>query len=328
MPMLKTKVIVIILVVLLILVLALLLAATYLVKYAIARSGDGGDRNVDNNEQDKISSEKQDRIDQQKEILKHETTVFLKANPYKIAHIKSNDNLNLEGFYLENYQADDWVLLIHGYRAKHESMNDFAKLYYDAGYNVLLPELRANGNSEGNYVGMGWLEKEDVKLWIDWIIERQPSARIIVHGVSMGAATTMMLSGDETRENVKLFIEDCGYTSAWDIFANESKLRFNLPSFPILNLGSGLAKLKAGYSFKEADALNQVAKSTKPMLFIHGMKDDFVPFYMLDELYNAKIEGVKDKFVSETAGHAEAIYAETSAYWAKVEEFIQANMPE
>ena len=328
MPMLKTKVIVIILVVLLILILALLLAATYLVKYAIARSGDGGDRNVDNNEQDKISSEKQDRIDQQKEILKHETTTFLKANPYKIAHIKSNDNLNLEGFYLENLPTDNWVLLIHGYRAKHESMDDFAKLYYDAGYNVLLPELRANGNSEGNYVGMGWLEKEDVKLWIDWIIERQPSAKIIVHGVSMGAATTMMLSGDETRENVKIFIEDCGYTSAWDIFANESKLRFNLPSFPILNLGSGLAKLKAGYSFKEADALKQLAISTKPMLFIHGMKDDFVPFYMLDELYNAKIEGVKDKFVSETAGHAEAIYADTSTYWAKVEEFIQANMPE
>lgn len=328
MPMLKTKVIVIILVVLLILILALLLAATYLVKYAIARSGDGGDRNVDNNEQDKISSEKQDRIDQQKDILRQETTALLKAKPYQNAYIKSNDNLNLEGFYVDNLPTDNWVLLIHGYRAKHESMNDFAKLYYDAGYNVLLPELRANGNSEGNYVGMGWLEKEDVKLWIDWIIERQPSAKIIVHGVSMGAATTMMLSGDETRENVKLFIEDCGYTSAWDIFANESKLRFNLPSFPILNLGSGLAKLKAGYSFKEADALNQVKKSTKPMLFIHGMKDDFVPFYMLDELYNAKTEGVKDKFVSETAGHAEAIYADTSTYWAKVEEFIQANMPE
>ena len=326
--MLKTKVIVIILVVSLIIILALVLAATYLVKYAIARSGDGGDRNVDNDEQNEISSDEKHRIDLQKETLKQETTAFFKANPYKITHIKSNDNLNLEGFYLDNLPTDNWVLLIHGYRAKHESMDDFAKLYHDACYNVLLPELRANGNSEGDYVGMGWLEKEDVKLWIDWIIERQPSAKIIVHGVSMGAATTMMLSGDETRDNVKIFIEDCGYTSAWDIFANESKLRFNLPSFPILNLGSVLAKLKAGYSFKEADALKQVKKSTKPMLFIHGIKDDFVPFYMLDKLYNAKTKGIKDKFVSETAGHAEAIYADTSAYWAKVEEFIQANISE
>lgn len=322
------KIIMIIITIILVLTIGLVLAANYLVDYAIARSGDGGDRNVENNEQAEISSDNQRRIDQQKENLKQETQAFLKANPYKTTYIKSNDNLNLEGFYLENAPTDNWVLLIHGYRAKHESMNDFAKLYYDAGYNVLLPELRANGNSEGDYVGMGWLEKEDIKLWIDWIIERQPSAKIIVHGVSMGAATTMMLSGDETRDNVKMFIEDCGYTSAWDIFANESKLRFNLPSFPILNLGSGLAKLKAGYSFKEADALKQVAKSSKPMLFIHGMRDDFVPFYMLDELYNAKTEGVKDKFVSETAGHAEAIYADTSAYWAKVEEFIQTNMSE
>lgn len=320
--------IIVVVIVVLILVIALGLAANHLVEYAIGRGGAGGERNVDDSELSQISSAELRKINQQKEILRQKTNAFFKANPYKTTYIKSNDNLKLEGFYLENSANADWVLLIHGYRAKHESMDDFAKLYYDAGYNVLLPELRANGNSEGDYVGMGWLEKEDAKLWIDWIIERQPSANIIVHGVSMGAAATMMLSGDETRENVKLFIEDCGYTSAWDIFANESKLRFNLPSFPILNLGSGLAKLKAGYSFKDADAFKQVKKSTKPMLFVHGMEDDFVPFYMLDELYNAKTEGAKDKFVSETAGHADSIYADTSAYGAKVMEFIRANMPE
>lgn len=327
----KNKVIIIIASILLLIVIGLGLAGNYLVEYAIARSGDGGNRNVNtDNIQEKNEPAEQSKIDIKKDEIKKETKFFLQKNPYEQAQIKSKDGLNLKGFYLENSPDSNanWVLLIHGYRAEHDSMNDYAKHYYEAGYNVLLPDLRASGESEGNYVGMGWLEKDDAKIWIDWIIERQPSANIIVHGVSMGAATTMMLSGDETKENVKMFIEDCGYTSAWDIFANEAKLRFNLPSFPLLNVSSALARVKAGYSFSEADALKQVGKSTKPMLFIHGMKDDFVPFYMLDELYNAKTEGAKDKFVSETAGHADSIFADYSAYWAKVEEFIQANMPE
>ena len=124
-------------------------------------------------------------------------------------------------------------------------MMSYGEKYYEMGYNVLLPNNRAHGNSEGNYIGMGWLDKDDIACWVNWINKQDPNAKIILHGVSMGAATTMMASG-ENLNNVVGYIEDCGYTSVWDIFASELDKRFSLPTFPVLNISNGVAKLKAG----------------------------------------------------------------------------------
>ena len=88
----------------------------------------------------------------------------------------------------------------------------------EQGWNVLLPDMRTHGESEGKYIGMGWLDRLDVLKWIDLIRERDEQAQIILHGVSMGGATVMMTSGEALPENVRAVIDDCGYTSVWDIF--------------------------------------------------------------------------------------------------------------
>lgn len=149
-------------------------------------------------------------------------------------------------------------------------MLDMAQHYYDAGFNVLTPDLRASGQSEGDYVGMGWLDRLDILDWVDWILTQDAAAQIVIHGVSMGAATTMMVAGEETPDAVVAFVEDCGYTSVWDVFSSELSLRFGLPEFPLLYSASALSSVMAGYSFEEASALEAVACSEKPMLFIHG----------------------------------------------------------
>lgn len=93
---------------------------------------------------------------------------------------------------------------------------------------------------------MGWLDREDILQWIDYITVRDPQAEIVIHGVSMGAATTMMTAGETTPDAVKAFVEDCGYTSVWDVFSSELQLRFGLPEFPILYTASAVAKLPGG----------------------------------------------------------------------------------
>ena len=115
--------------------------------------------------------------------------------------------------------------------------------------------MRATGESEGEYIGMGWLDKDDLKCWIDLIIKQNNNSNIILHGSSMGAATVLMASGDELSSNVKAIIEDSGYTSVWDIFASEAKARFNLPAFPVLNMFEIVANFRAKYDIKEASAL-------------------------------------------------------------------------
>ncbi|MGN0301485.1 MAG: alpha/beta hydrolase [Anaerotardibacter sp.] len=317
----KTKRIVIALVTLVLIVLAALFGVgNYLFDYAVGRGGDGGNREVslevetttDPQSEYDLNTAKQDALTQK----------FVETATEQEVSITSDDNLSLTGFYYPK-ESHKWALIIHGYRGTHLSMIDYCQRYHDAGYQVIAPDLRGCGKSEGDYIGMGWPDRLDMLNWIDWIIEQDPEAEIILHGVSMGAATTMMTSGEDTPDNVIAFIEDCGYTSEWDIFASELQLRFDLPEFPILNVASCISTIRAGYSFEEASALNQVKKCEKPMLFIHGDADDFVPFEMLQVLYDAKPGTNKDRLVVEGAAHADSYLVLGEAYWNTVFDFIE-----
>lgn len=298
-----------------------LFGGNYMTKYAIGRSGDGGNREV-SLDVDPAADDTQQKIQKEQISQQKLTDEFLAKITPEETSITSADKLKLKGYYYNHSGSHKWALIIHGYRSDHTHMGNYIRNYYDAGYQVLSPDLRACGNSEGNYVGMGYLDKDDMQLWIQWILKQDPQAKIILHGVSMGGATVMMTSGDPTPDAVVAFVEDCGYTSVDDIFKSELKLRFHLPPFPLFYSSSILAKLKAGYFYKEASALEQVKKCDKPMLFIHGTKDDFVPFEMLEKLYQAKPGANKQKLIAEGAGHGESIYLLGDTYWETVFEFL------
>lgn len=297
------------------------LGSNYLVEYAIGRSGDGGDRQVAL-EVEPGADTVQAVIAANKAAQEDRNQAFAAAHPGQRVGVTAADGLDLSGLY---YQKDshDWVIALHGYRGSCEDSLRLAQPYYDAGFQVVMPDLRACGESEGRYVGMGWLDRKDVLAWIDWVVAQDPEARIVVHGISMGAAATMMTAGEPTPDNVRAFVEDCGYTSVWDVFSSELQLRFGLPEFPLLYTASALADAKAGYNFAEASALEQVRRCEKPMLFIHGTADDFIPYAMMDILYQAKPGTDKAALTAEGAGHGEAMYALGDTYWQTVLDFVR-----
>ncbi|GAY72145.1 hydrolases of the alpha/beta superfamily [Lentilactobacillus kosonis] len=137
-------------------------------------------------------------------------------------------------------------------------------MFHQLGYNVLLPDARGHGDSQGNYIGFGWPERLDYDKWIAQVIHRQGSdSQIVVFGVSMGGATTMMVSGTKLPSQVKAFVEDCGYTSANDEIVYQAKQLYHLPAvprFPLVDIVSSITQFKDGYNFKEASSLNQVKK--------------------------------------------------------------------
>ena len=201
-------------------------------------------------------------------------------------------------------------------------MVNSAKQFLNYGYNVLMPDLRAHGKSGGKYIGMGWRDKEDIVLWIDYLIATYGNIKIILYGISMGAATVMMTSGEKLPSNERMVIGDCGYTSAWDGMAHELKYLFKVPTFPALYNANFITRIRAGYSLKKASCIKQLKKSKLPILFIHGDKDNFVPFYMLDKLYEAG-GSKKEKLVIKGAGHAEAQWINPEKYWHTVRKFIK-----
>ena len=116
--------------------------------------------------------------------------------------------------------TDRTAVIVHGYTDNAVRMLMIGYLYnHDLGCNILLPDLYYHGQSEGRAIRMGWKDRLDVLRWME--IANGifgGDTRMVVHGISMGAATTMMVSGEEQRPYVKCFVEDCGYTSVRDQF--------------------------------------------------------------------------------------------------------------
>lgn len=220
------------------------------------------------------------------------------------------------------------VVLVHGYKDCAIRMLRYAYFYNkDFRFNVLIPDLHAHGESEGDAIQMGWKDRLDVIRWIGIADTLFNSGHdIVVHGLSMGAATTMMVSGEESVQDiVKVFVEDCGYTSVWDEFKGELKNQFGLPAFPILHVASIICDIRYGWNFKEASALEQVKKCTRPMLFIHGDADDFVPTDFVYPLHEAH-HGPKDLWLTAGTAHAEAYKDYPDEYVTKVKTFLDKYM--
>ncbi|MCR5764003.1 MAG: alpha/beta hydrolase [Treponema sp.] len=239
--------------------------------------------------------------------------------------LQSEDKLLMSGYFFTQPDSDNhlWAVILHGYNDIASEFWNYAKTYYERGWNVLTPDLRASGKTEGTYIGMGWLDRRDIILWLKEIIRRDPEAKIIIHGFSMGASAVMMASGEsDFPPEVKVCIEDAGYSSVWTELEDKLNKIYHLPSFPILNCVSLFAKFKAGYSIKEADCVPQLQKNKTPMLFIHGDADDYNPFYMLDVVYNANACEQKEKLVVHGARHVMSSFTEPDLYWSTVWSFI------
>ncbi len=253
-------------------------------------------------------------------------TSWLERHPFEDIEMKSYDGLLLHGYYLAApTPTTKTALLAHGYNGSAKNdMGAFAKLYHEVlGYNVLMPDDRGHGASEGASIGFGWLDRLDYLKWLHYLLQRVGAdAHIVLHGVSMGGATVLMASGEELPEQVKCIVSDCAYTSVKDILSYQARRLYKLPPFPLVSLVSLVCKIRAGYFFSEASALRQVRKTNKPILFIHGAEDTFVPVSMLESLYHA-CPTYKDKLIVPKAGHGLAYSADVPGYRKMVGEFVQ-----
>ena len=93
------------------------------------------------------------------------------------------------------HKGHRYAIICHGYGGRAECMRHRGKSFYDLGFNILMPNARAHGDSAGDWIGMGWPERKDIIGWIYEIIRRDKDAQILLYGESMGAATVMMTAG-------------------------------------------------------------------------------------------------------------------------------------
>ncbi|GFO51677.1 alpha/beta hydrolase [Lactococcus garvieae] len=245
----------------------------------------------------------------------------------------------LKGYFIENpTQSKKTIIFSHGYRMNALQVGGWVKMYYDMGYNILVPDSRAHGMSDGNDISFGWKEKEDYKNWVDQLVEMQPNMEIVIAGVSMGASTTMMASGEIMPENVKGYIEDSGYTSVYDEFEylkptvkeliNKYLEDHNINTIIDDNDLNQIIKLidkkllsKQGFTLSDASSIHQLQKNTKPVLFIHGSEDTLVPTSAVYKNFEAS-KGIKELWVVPETGHGLAVIQDRPEYQQRIETFL------
>ena len=220
-----------------------------------------------------------------------------------------------------------YVFCSHGYRQEGKSEWCWYVNHYveELGYNMFFIDHQCAGESEGEYIGFSSFESVDAIKWLDYMIETfGEDIDIILHGMSMGSTTVMLMTGnDKLPENVRFTIADCGFTSALDEFKYKLK-SWGAPEEPIVSIVCAMNKHRAGYDFQsDTDALEAVSKAKIPMLFVHGAADKFVPTYMVHELFDACAAPYKDKLVVEGAGHADSYYLDKAGYEKKIDAFIE-----
>ncbi len=256
-----------------------------------------------------------------------ETREWLETAETEAWTMTSRDGYRLVAAAFPRPDTHRWAVVLHGYTGWKEEMYPYACQYAAWGYQVLVPDLRCQGESEGDFIGMGWTDRLDVLDWIGKILEQDPQAEIVIHGQSMGGACALMMSGMEALpENVKAVISDCGYTDAYSMFRQDIRDWFNLPAFPLVDSANLALQVRGGYDLKKASALEAVKKSKVPTLLIHGDKDKMIPVDMAYALYEAAA-GEKELMIVEGAGHAQARDKDPASFDEKVTEFLARYMP-
>lgn len=236
----------------------------------------------------------------------------------------TNGGLKQVAWYVPAAQATDkTVIVVHGFGNRKERMQAYGWLFHQLGYNVLMPDNIAAGESEGQIIGYGWTDRLNVIKWSEILVDNYGTNQIIMYGLSMGAATVMMASGEESLpKQVVAIIADAGYTSVWDELKYKAKEMYGLPAFPLLYEVSALSKIRAGFSYGEASSVKQLARNDLPVLFIHGDKDVFVPTEMVYDNYKAT-KGPKELYIVKGAGHAKTFKTDKDAYENAIATFLE-----
>lgn len=247
----------------------------------------------------------------------------IRSMPRKPVEIRSHDGLRLAGYFYEYEKGAPIEILFHGYRGNAErDLSGGVARCFSLGHSVLIVDQRAAGQSEGNIITFGVLESRDCLAWTRFVVENiDKDAKIVIGGISMGAATVLMASTYDLPENVVGVLADCGYTSAREIIKKvirEMKLPADL-LYPFVKLG---ARIYGHFDLEEHSPIEAMKKSKLPVILLHGDSDDFVPHSMSLENFKACTSEKKRMVTISGAAHGLAFPADKEKYLSELHEFF------
>jgi len=251
---------------------------------------------------------------------------WLKDNRAQDIYTTSYDGLKLHGLWIPAENPKGTMILAHGYRST--KLCDFGMAfpyYHELGMNILVPDQRSHGKSEGRYITFGVKESRDIQQWIEYHNQHLGDHQIILSGLSMGASTVLYLADVKLPHNVKGIIADCGFTSPKDILSTVFRRVTHLPAVPSIWATDLFARVFAGFSIYAKSTVNTLKNARLPVFMVHGTGDDFVPCEMTKAGY-AACTGQKKLLLVEDAGHGVSFIKDRESYTGMIYDFLKANV--
>lgn len=250
----------------------------------------------------------------------------LRDKAWEDVTVPSHFGYSLRGTYIKNPRdTEKTIIFLHGFGENRAAGINYLDLYLADGFNVLLVDSRAHGESGGSTVTWGYYEKYDVDTWIDWLSEHFPAGEIGIHGRSMGAATALMHAEmDENKKRVAFYIADSAYADFESLLRLQVKEYISATAWPdiLLKYADAAAYWHERYMFSQIAPVSSVSRVTTPVLYLHGQEDTLIPVAMAEKLYQAT-KGPKELHVFLQTQHAAGIFHDRAGYEKTVREFIR-----
>ena len=248
----------------------------------------------------------------------------------KLAHkevsVTSLDGLRLCGKYYEYAEGAPVELMFHGYRGTGErDLCGGVQRCFRLKRNVLVVDQRASGRSEGKTITFGINESRDVLSWINFILNQNgKDTKIILTGISMGAATVLTAAGRDLPENVVCVLADCSYSSPKEIIQKVTAESGMPPKlvYPFMKLA---ARVFGHFRLGETSPMDAMKRCKVPIILIHGEADDFVPCDMSRRIFDACSSSAKLLYTVPKAGHGLSYLVDTEGYFKALSNFCTAN---
>ena len=248
---------------------------------------------------------------------------WFESQPKKELHITSYDGLPLAAELIEAKDPVGLMVAAHGFRSwPAREFGLIAKHLYEQGYTVLYPYMRAHRKSGGRYIAFGVKERYDIAAWARLLADMHPDLPLFLYGQSMGGASVIMASGLDLPKSVRGVIADSAFHSPKDVIETALVNAYKVPTFPLLPAMNLWARILAGYSLTETDCSEALNKTSLPFLFIHGTKDELVP-YPLGRLNFEQCHTEKEMLTVEGAVHCTSYYADTERYISYLDGFLK-----
>ena len=256
-----------------------------------------------------------------KHITKETPSIYQLS--YENVSFNSSDGLSIKGWLIKSDNPQGTIIMAHGYNGNRGRL-DIATFLNEEGYNILMFDFRGHGESEGDYISMGYYESKDILGAIQYLKQRNDTDTNKLYGLGQSMGSAALIFAEEQQPSFKGLILESTYTDLYQNNARRFKRVYGFPKFPFATSLTFFGGIVLGVNGFKISPLNSINNIEKPILLIHDSLDDGVSNEDAKLLFEAANQP-RELWIVEGAKHTSAFETGTKEYKRRILNFLNKS---